>query len=72
MAWYLPGTRRPAGYSTVAESNLICVLAADGLTWAQMFETIIYSPDAKAIAGLFVAAGFGDTLVSEHVIPQPG
>jgi hypothetical protein len=83
--WYLPARgwaptamkadfrARPFASTTVASSDLITLLARDGMTWRQIAEKILYDPDAKAIAVRFVEEGYGDvpalSFVGRPVIP---
>lgn len=65
--WHLPArrgdgyARRPFATTTVASSDLIRLLADDGLTWAEVADAILFDPDAKHVATTFVDAGHGDT-----------
>lgn len=60
VLWFLPGKKLPVATTTVASSDLIRTLAADGLTWSQMVAEICYDPEARQVAELFVEAGHGD------------
>jgi hypothetical protein len=70
--WYLPtpkgsfATRRFAT-TTVASARLIELLAADGLTWAEIATRIHFDSEALRVATGFVNAGFGDAKAAEHV-----
>lgn len=71
--WHLP-TKNGSGYAkrrfattTVASSNLIEMLADDGLTWAQMTEEILFDPEAKAVAQGFIDAGHGEAKALVHL-----
>lgn len=70
--WHLPCPKRgfkarPFTSTTVASSNLINLLAADGLTWAEVSAAINYDDEAKAVADRFITEGHGDTLAATHV-----
>ncbi len=60
--WFLPGAKRRIATTTRASSDLIALLAEDGLTWAQMVGAIIYDPEAKAVAQIYVDRGHGSEI----------
>lgn len=70
--WHLPDGKggyraRRFATTTKASSDLIAMLAADGLTWAQVRDGINFDDEAKAVAEHFIAAGYGDTRAMDHV-----
>ncbi|KQO98516.1 hypothetical protein [Leifsonia sp. Leaf264] len=65
VEWHVPGRKTPIAYSTTATSNLIGMLAADGLTFEQAHAAINYDDEAKAILTLYIERGHGETVMTE-------
>jgi hypothetical protein len=65
VQWHAPGRRSPIATSTVATSDLIRALAADGLTFNQAAAKIQYDPDAAVIVGLYVEREHSDTRMTD-------
>lgn len=63
--WYLPGKKRPFGTSTRATSDLVGLLAEDGLTFQEAYDAILYDDEAKALVQRFIDAGYGDTKMAD-------
>lgn len=76
--WHLPAkngkgyAKRRFATTTKASSDLIEMLAEDGLTWDQMAEQILFDPEAKAVAQGFIDAGHGQTKALVHTTPTSG
>lgn len=76
VAWHLPAkpgsetggyAKRRFATTTVASSDLIEMLAGEGLTWAELAEEILFDDEARAVAWGFVEAGHGEVKAWEHV-----
>lgn len=65
--WVFPGTKRRFATTTTASSDLIHELAAHGLSWNQVAETILFDDEARAVAQQFVGRGFGAVAAATHV-----
>lgn len=74
--WHLPAkpgskggayAKRRFATTTPASSNLIGLLAGEGLTWAELVGEINFDDEAKAVAQAFVDAGHGETKAAEHL-----
>ncbi len=59
--WFLPGRKRRFATSTVATSDLITLLADEGKGWPGIHDAILFDPEAKAIAYVYVQSGYGET-----------
>lgn len=64
IAWYIKGKKRPIAYSTVATSDLISVLAQEGLTVLESYNYINYDMEAKAILQLYIENGYGNKVLN--------
>lgn len=64
IAWYVNGKKRPIAYSTVATSDLITVLAQDGLTVLESYNFINYDKEAKDILKLYIDNGYGNKVLN--------
>jgi hypothetical protein len=65
VLWFLPGRKRPIGTTTVATSNLIGLLAEDGLTFAEAHAEIRFDQDATDILQVYIDHGYGDARMSD-------
>lgn len=65
VQWHVPGRRSPIATSTVATSDLIRALAAEGLTFNEAAKRIRHDRDAAAIVALYVERGHGDARVTD-------
>jgi hypothetical protein len=75
--WHLPTadrTGQPTGFAkrrfattTPATAYGIEILAAEGFTWAQIEDEILYDHEAKAVARGFIDAGYGDVQAGDHM-----
>lgn len=63
--WTVPGRKTPIAYSTLATSQLIGLLAEDGLTFGEAHDAVLYDTDAKQILALYVERGHGDRVMAE-------
>lgn len=65
VSWYVPNKKRPIAYSTVATSNLIGLLAEDGLTVQQARDALLYDREGQGVMDAYIGLGYGDkTLAS--------
>lgn len=60
VLWYLPGKKRSIGTTTVATSDLIELLSEGGETISEVFDSINYDPEGKAILKKYIDAGYGN------------
>lgn len=73
VEWHLPTrtggyAKRPFTTTTRADSDGIALLAADGLTWAQIKVALHYPSDEQTVViERFIAEGHGDSRVSLFV-----
>lgn len=73
--WHLPDGRggyrkRRFATSTRADSDLIELLASDGLTWSQIKGRLLYpSTEQTVVVDRFIAEGFGDVRAAVHLQP---
>jgi len=58
VEWFLPKQKRPFAYSTISSSDLIEVLAEEGRTVEEVWASINFDADAKAILAHYMAKGF--------------
>lgn len=65
VSWYAPGKKRPIGYSTRATSDLVRLLAEDGLTVSQAKRELRYDPEGQEIMQTYIDLGYGDTTLTD-------
>lgn len=72
VEWYLPGRKTPVGYSTRATSDMIDMLAEDGLTISQIRDALLYDDDGQRLLDLYIEKGYGDYTKAELDAAQSG
>ena len=65
VSWYLPNRKTPIAYSTKAASDIIVVLAADGGTIQDVYDSIIYDREAREILKKYIDKGYGNVIAKE-------
>lgn len=72
--WHLPLANGKPGFArrrfattTQATAYGIEILAAEGFTWAQIEDEVLYDHEAKAVARGFIDAGYGDVQAADHM-----
>ena len=69
VQWYLPGAKRPFAGSTMATSDLLRACGGEGWTWGEASERLAHlDSDGALIVATFLAAGYGPTPISTHVL----
>ena len=65
--WYVPGKKRRFATTTQATSDLVVLVAAQGLSVAESIGLIHYDDDAKRVLQHLANHGHADTMLSTLV-----
>lgn len=62
--WHIPGRKRPIAYSTKATSDLIVALSTDNKTIKEVYDSINYDQEARAVLSEYIKRGYGNSVAS--------
>lgn len=65
VQWYAPGRKRPVAHSTRATSDLVGLLAEQGLTFAEARREVRYDTEAHQVLDAFISLGHGEVKMHE-------
>ncbi|MBO5095733.1 MAG: hypothetical protein J6D28_01000 [Bacilli bacterium] len=69
--WTLPHQKRAFGSTTIATDNLIVALSEEDKSVLDVYNSINYDEDAKAILKHFIDAGYGNFIMKDFVTQNP-
>ena len=68
VSWVLPNKKKPIGYSTVAESELVVEISKEVETINDLYNELIKTPLGYRMAEIikkFIEAGYGENKASD-------
>lgn len=66
--WFVPNKKKPIAYSTLATKHIIGLLSEELNTIQDVYDAILYDPEAKAILQKYIDLGYGNETAREWFV----
>lgn len=66
--WFVPNKKKPIAYSTLAVKHIIGLLSEELNTIQDVYDAILYDPEAKAILQKYIDLGYGNETAREWFV----
>ena len=66
--WFVPNKKKPIAYSTLATKHIIGLLSEELNTIQDVYDAILYDPEAKEILQKYIDLGYGNETAREWFV----